>query len=431
MSARDLGLIELLAPESVDTFFRDYWEKAPLVVLRKQPDYYAGVFSTRAIDSVLCLKRFRRGEVRFLYPDRRPVLASLSENGLADLAEVQAAYHQGASVLLYDCEEYSEPIARLCRNVTQHFRSPVTIAAFLSPPGIDSSLPHFDKGDSFVLQLEGTKRWRVYEQAFPAPLPDLHLDSLIARENLPPLRHEVELGPGDLLYTPRGFVHWAQTSEHSSLHLTVRLRAYVWSDLLAEALAAMTQRHVALRHAVPPELLRGDLAPAAARDHFREMLRLLAEDANLEEGLAGLAGKLLRTLRPIPDDRLSQVHELPALTLTTVLRKMHGTVCHITREENEVNIEYPQNTVRGPVTIAPALHFIANAERFLVCDVPGLTDEGKLTLVRRLVKEGLLQIADGPDSEHGSPCRADPSAQHVSESPVASRDVTGGSARRE
>jgi hypothetical protein len=49
--------------------------------------------------------------------------------------------------------------------------------------------------------------------------------------------------------------------------------------------------------------------------------------------------------------------------------------------------------VRGPASIESALRFIAAAEAFQVRELPdALTDQSKLVLVRRLVREGLLRI---------------------------------------
>ncbi len=394
-SKGDFDLAALLDVENIEAFFHDYWEKGPMVLHRNKPNYYDGLFSIRDIDSVLCLKRFKHGEVGFLFPDQPdPVPVPLLDSGLADFVELQTAYRKGASVLLYACEGFCEPIAKLCRSMTQLFRGPVTIGAFLSPPGIHSSAPHYDKGDAFIIQLEGTKKWRIYEQTVPHPLPDPELSVLVDPDKLPTLLHDVEIGPGDLLYVPRGFVHEAQTTDSPSLHLTVLLRAYCWSDLLLKALAVVTQRQVALRRAIPVGLLRGDMPSNADRDQFRAMLQLLAKDANLDEGLDEVNAMFMRTLRAIPDDRLNQIQKLNTMTLDSRLRKTHGVLCQISHGENDVSISFPQNAVRAPLSISPTLHFIESHDTFLVRDFPGLRDEGKLTLARRLVTEGLLHFVD-------------------------------------
>lgn len=73
---------------------------------------------------------------------------------------------------------------------------------------------------------------------------------------------DVELGPGDLLYMPRGWVHQANTCkrEHHSLHLTVSaMQNWSWTDLLdmimPEALEAASASSVSLRAGLPRNFL--------------------------------------------------------------------------------------------------------------------------------------------------------------------------------
>lgn len=77
----------------------------------------------------------------------------------------------------------------------------------MTPKGTQGFAPHYDDIEAFVLQIEGRKRWRVYQ-----PLND---DSTLPRyssENfkqseLPTPMIDVVLEQGDLLYFPRGFIH--------------------------------------------------------------------------------------------------------------------------------------------------------------------------------------------------------------------------------
>jgi len=56
-------------------------------------------------------------------------------------------------------------------------------------------------------------------------------------------------------------------------------------------------------------------------------------------------------------------------------------------------IEFAGNRVDGPPFLAPAFDYISQVKEFRPRDLPTfLTDDAKLLLVRRLVKEGLLYI---------------------------------------
>jgi hypothetical protein len=68
-------------------------------------------------------------------------------------------------------------------------------------------------------------------------------------------------------------------------------------------------------------------------------------------------------------------------------------ICWIFREGDSVGIQFPGNEVKAPSYVESALRFIADTETFQVKSLPApLSDNSKLVLVRRLIKEGLLTI---------------------------------------
>jgi len=55
--------------------------------------------------------------------------------------------------------------------------------------------------------------------------------------------------------------------------------------------------------------------------------------------------------------------------------------------------------VEAPARVAPQLLFVAGHEAFTIADLPGpLDDKGKVVLVRRLVREGILTVDPAGDS---------------------------------
>jgi hypothetical protein len=193
---------------------------------------------------------------------------------------------------------------------------------------------------------------------------------------------------------PRGHVHEAFTSDCLSLHLTVGVRVFRWADLLGEALADVVSRDVRFREALPPGLLTGGEA-ASVQGRFRELLQALAARARPEESVDRLAGTFFRSLSALPGgffggDDGEQVGP------ESVLEHAPGAVCRVVhRRGGRVALEYPGNQVDGPARIAPALDFIARMPRFRVRDLPaGLSPEGNLVLVRRLVRERFLRVVD-------------------------------------
>ena len=159
----------ILRPISPASFFEEYWEKRPLVVERGAPDHFAGLFSRRALDTLLWsapppwgvvpLANHRRGEGWVDHTTAPP-----------DSGRLVMASAQGDTLVLNDVHPRWEPVAALCRDLTRIFHFFVNVNMYLTPRDAQGLSPHFDTQDVFILQVEGSKRWRLYEPLVSLPL---------------------------------------------------------------------------------------------------------------------------------------------------------------------------------------------------------------------------------------------------------------------
>jgi hypothetical protein len=84
-------------------------------------------------------------------------------------------------------------------------------------------------------------------------------------------------------------------------------------------------------------------------------------------------------------------------------------VCRVIPEATSVSIQFPGNRMRTPKQLGPALEFIAKASRFKVGDLPGgLSDNSKLMVARRLVRDGVLTIVNHADAGANSAAQEAP-----------------------
>ncbi|HEY0553000.1 MAG TPA: SAM-dependent methyltransferase [Thermoanaerobaculia bacterium] len=82
------------------------------------------------------------------------------------------------------------------------------------------------------------------------------------------------------------------------------------------------------------------------------------------------------------------------LAMDTILERRQGVECAVQRREGSAAILMSWNEVTGPLSIAPALEFVRDHQRFHVSDLPRLRDDAsRLVLSRRLLQEGFLRIA--------------------------------------
>ena len=112
------------------------------------------------------------------------------------------------------------------------------INAYLSPSSARGLDVHFDYHDVFVVQLEGTKRWRVWAPTERSrdPIGGKHAVPRPTLEELGEPILDLVLEPGDVLYLPRGHPHVAETTDRASAHLTVGVLAITWHRVVRRAI---------------------------------------------------------------------------------------------------------------------------------------------------------------------------------------------------
>ena len=103
----------------------------------------------------------------------------------------------------------------------------VKVNAYLTPPGTQAFATHYDYMDSFVLQLEGSKSWEIFENMMVYPLQWKMISSDRLRQN-------VTLHAGDVLFVPAGTPHRCLASTNlakPSLHLTFGIERILESSV--------------------------------------------------------------------------------------------------------------------------------------------------------------------------------------------------------
>jgi hypothetical protein len=230
-----------------------------------------------------------------------------------------------------------------------------------------------------VLQVSGTKRWRVYEPLLELPLKHQRWSASMGDPG-PPFA-DVTLVAGDTLYLPRGWPHEAVTDAADSLHLTIGLHPPTRLDALRAALEACAE-DVEFRRALsddgrlPGELLERVAARLAPGEVARRARRRF------------VAGR-----RPILDDQLAEARAAAELTVHDLVERRATVIAMLERTATGVKVRFEGKEVRFPPHASGAVAAAYSAEApFSAADLPASLDEpGRLVLVRRLVREGFLR----------------------------------------
>jgi bifunctional lysine-specific demethylase and histidyl-hydroxylase NO66 len=200
-----------------------------------------------------------------------------------------------------------------------------------------------------------------------------------------------ELAPGDCLYIPQRFPHAAWTADTTSVHLTVGVVPTTWADVLRQAVAA------ALEGTLSREPLPAGFAadPGVLRDGLIEQLgevRRRLEKLDAAAIAEAAADRFWSSRPPILTGQLQQLVGLEEIGEGTVVRRRPRAVCHLREREDRLEVLLGDRVLHLPARLAPAMRRILASDRLVVADLADLLDPpGRLVLIRRLVREGLLE----------------------------------------
>jgi ribosomal protein L16 Arg81 hydroxylase len=383
---------KMLAPIEVGAFLEEYWEKQTLIINDRDPNYYQALLTLEDVDSLIYYGLSGPADVK-LVKGRQPPYTNHMRPNTPPTVLAQEAYVQGYTVVVNDLARRHRPITQFVRSLEGMFNCPVQVNSYLTPPNSQGFDAHYDTHDVFILQIAGSKHWFVYD-AFLDKLPMGERARPVRQDELPaaPL-HDFMLQAGELLYMPRGFVHYANTKDESSLHLTIGIHNTRWLDLLTQSLSALARHELALRKSVPPGYLTREGILEGMEESFRQLLEVVSQKASLSEAAALLSDKLIFDRPAAADGHFAQLDQLNQITLDTQLTRRAGLNYRLTATGKHATLQFSGNLVRGPRSVAEALQFVADTETFAVRDLPGLGDENKRILAVSLVREGLMQIA--------------------------------------
>src|SRR5689334_4794111 len=91
----------LISPVSKEVFFNEYWDKQPLVVNRRRPDYFSGLLSLDEVDRVLTTLDLRYPDITLKNAARSVRAADYTVRGdHVDVARVYQLFEEGSTVAL-------------------------------------------------------------------------------------------------------------------------------------------------------------------------------------------------------------------------------------------------------------------------------------------------------------------------------------------
>jgi ribosomal protein L16 Arg81 hydroxylase len=397
MSDPDRAISYLLDPVPFSAFLEAHWEKEPLHLQRQAPGYYAGLFGLEEVEQYLFTVRPRGNALKLVARGKPNIVFHEQEE--ASLPVVYQAFREGYTINLNGVQRHWPAVHALVDAVRRRLRCHTNVNVYVTGPESQGFDTHHDGHDVFVLQTCGRKRWRLYEVQEELPLE--------GSETSPrqgdaggwgePVR-EIELSAGDLLYLPRGVPHSAVTGDCSSVHLTIGIRPLLMEAVLSELIRSVVRKDAHWRRAVAPAGARGARQAPSIQAIKERLLENLSALGPLDSLIETLEEQLLR-IEEVgigPGGYLSSLERLDALQLDSELECRPGHSGVLSRRGDEVVLTFTGGSLVAPAFCESALRYILERSRFRVGGLPEtLTGEARVTLCRRLVREGLLRVVDG------------------------------------
>jgi ribosomal protein L16 Arg81 hydroxylase len=380
----------LLDPILKSEFFQHYFEKKTLVIRRNQRNYFDALFSLDEVDRVLTTLDRRYPDIVLKNAKKDLAAEDYTVDGeILDITKVYQLFHEGSTITLAFLDTVVPSLTAFCRSLEEEFSCPFQTNIYMTPPNAQGAKPHYDTHDVFVLQVAGSKKWTIFGTPVELPLPGQEFDSKVHEIGEPTL--EFELQPGDTAYVPRGVAHEARSTDTVSLHITTGMLRYTWADLLLELVANASLQDAAFRKALPPGFARQDFDRGQARETMRALMQKIPQAANLEETLGSFVDEFMSSCPPLLRGQFAQLANLDRLTPDSIVGAREGAVARLQENGDAIKIDSYRQHIMIPAFASEAVRFALSHPRYAVRDLPGnLDDAGKLTLVRRLIREGLL-----------------------------------------
>ncbi len=282
---------------------------------------------------------------------------------------------------------------RFCDSLTAEAGFGLQANLYLTPPGARGFKPHYDTHDAFILQVHGSKHWRLYEKSMDLPLSSQPYIS--AEEGVGAPVREFDLQAGDLLYLPRGYLHDATSNESASAHLTIGIHPFLWSVVIQEAVHSVLEEDVSFRRGFPLGFALDPDLRQEAEETAGVLLDRLRSRLSGRELVSKSVESALDRRRVSLRHHLTDLELIGTISLDTCVRRRPELRGRISVEGDSVSLAFHGKTVQLPAAIADELRFVAedHGGEFTPATIPGDLDEpGRILLVQTLTREGFLTL---------------------------------------
>ena len=388
------GLNGLISPIGVSDFREGHWEKNFLLVERRDAHFYDPLLKIGDVNEFLARRDILYPMVELVKAGKvvptsnYTVAAKGSPGRVIDNDRLFHYFSDGATVVFQDIGRSFPVLDALTTALEAELFAKSWVNAYLTPKGSRGFRPHYDTHDVFIVQIFGSKEWKIYDH----PVLQAHKEQPYDRDSLAQEAPTAAftLNAGDLLYIPRGLVHVADAEQETSMHLTVGVSTYKWMDLFREGTKGLASS-LSMRSSVG-----GDFFQDLDEEKISELMARYVEGVK-GEGYEAVKDLLFKNQVQDARNRLMDTVNLPGLSMISRLRVRKALRYRIKPTAEGVDLLFYKKKLTFHSDADLALTWITENGHapFQVFQLPSnYTSEAKENICYRLVKEGFLTFSD-------------------------------------
>ncbi|MGW6703902.1 cupin domain-containing protein [Streptomyces sp. NPDC054956] len=389
-----------------DVFLAEHFNKKPLLRKGALAGRLDGLPSVRQLDDVLALETTPPSYLRVTKGGKgvpsgaytRTVARGAALAEAVNPEKVYELFRSGGTVTWNSLHHVLPSARRLLAPFTDTFACEGEVVLFVTPARNDGFSPHHDSIDVYVVQVDGTKTWRVWAT------PEVRRgdEGSYTPEELGEPVIEVTLVPGDVLYVPHGTPHAAAAKSELSLHLSVGIEPRRWRDLLKDTVAAVVEDegfhdfpYLADGEGGSGDAAGGEAAAVAGLSRQIELLR----DRLAHVEPASEAKRLVRLGRERSGSgrtrEFARLHAVDALTTDSLVRRSAAPVEIGDSDGTKTGIRVGGHRLAVPDAVARSLRELDGGRPVTTSEFfPGVDPARSLSAARGLARIGVLEAAE-------------------------------------
>lgn len=219
-------LEELVAPLAESEFLELLRTRKITLVRGSEPHRYTPLMNWAMLRGMLdrgehpnSLVEFRLTRESVMVPPEHYLRRSrVREGNEVDPAKVDAFLAQGFSLIITPLDPYAPHLAALSADIRARLRERIKIGVVVGSGTGGALKLHYDPEDLIILQVEGSKRWRIYGPVVSNPV--IGMPKPPTPREVAPIFDDV-LHAGDFLFVPGGNWHHCDNGPSRSLHLGI------------------------------------------------------------------------------------------------------------------------------------------------------------------------------------------------------------------